>query len=57
MVETFCVCCGAETDRDWHHAAPLEDSVCETCAIELDAVRGASRIDEIETIAAYRLGA
>lgn len=55
MMETFCVCCGAEMDRDWQISTPLEASVCDACSIELDAARVATRLDEVEAIESLRL--
>jgi len=57
MVDMFCVCCGAETERDWHHAARLEESVCGACASELDAVRAERRLAELASIESMRLTA
>lgn len=57
MVDTFCVCCGAETDRDWHHAARLEESVCGACSSELEDVRVEGRLDELAAIESMRVSA
>jgi len=50
MAETFCVCCGAEVNRDWRLSVSVEELICIKCSKELEEVGTSSRLDELETL-------
>ena len=47
MIETMCICCGAEIDRPWSFTVPIDRSMCTTCTLEVEAAGNLTQIEQL----------